>query len=85
MSKGADTQIAVLEYDRVEDAIEESIRLREQEIEASDLADSAGVDISTARTVLEHLSQQYACLRPLCGDTYEIVLPEQRAGEEGDP
>lgn len=84
MSKTDDPDVTVLEYTRLEDEIEARIRHRASELEATELAETLNIDIKKTRLVLERLSQQYACLQPEYGDSYNIVTPEEQAAKVGE-
>lgn len=68
--------ITVLEYGRIEDAIEERVRMRDETVRTGAIAIEAAVGIEKVRESLLHMQRKHGRVTDMGVGEWELELPE---------
>jgi len=69
----------VLEYGRIEDAIEDRLRLRQSRLTTHELAADAGVSAAKVEATLLHENRKHACLSRVGAEAWIVEYNDRKA------
>lgn len=74
---GGSTEITVLEYGRLEEIIEDRIRLRQSTLQTRTLAQEAEVSVPKVNEALLHMQRKHGCIREAGAGQWILEFPDE--------